>query len=682
MSRVHRVAALVLVSLLSSCANRPETKSEVGPSTASSAAHAPEGAQSPAAVEPPARVPVIIQGTGELIGPTSGAKVSTPPSSGDGFQLGFVDTDIAAVLGAVLGEGLNVPFVIDPQIKGTLTLQATRPLSRDELLVALETALRVQGIAMVNVNGAYQIVPAKEATRRVTSLQSSKRAAKGFGIHVVPLQYVSAAEMGKILQPFAPEGGILRVDESRNLLLLAGTSQEITTLLSVVKTFDVDWLAGMSFALFPLEYVDAKTLATELEQVFTANKSPIAGVVRFVPLSRLNSLMVVTPQAKYLQDVESWIKRLDLGLSTPGRRIYVYDVQNGKADDLAESLNSILSLSGSFDSALNEETPQNNSAQADVRPATRAAPSAVESGTLKIVPSAENNSLLVFASPSEFAVIEAALKRLDVLPIQVLIEASIAEVTLTDDLRYGLQWAYRGGDGPIVLSESSSGAIDPVFPGFSYLFTGRADIRAVLSALESLTNVKVLSSPKLMVLNNREAQLQIGDQVPITVQTAISTNNSDAPIVNSVQLRDTGVILRVTPRANKSGRVIIEVAQEVSDVVPTTTSNIDSPTIQQRKLASTVAVRDGETIALGGLIRDSRSRTRAGVPYLRRLPVLGELFGSTDKRQTRTELIVLLTPRVIRSEQESEDVMNELKDQFRSLERLLPEWNPKTTESR
>jgi general secretion pathway protein D len=271
-------------------------------------------------------------------------------------------------------------------------------------------------------------------------------------------------------------------------------------------------------------------------------------------------------------------------------------------------------------------------------------------------------------------VIEAALKRLDTRPIQVLIEASLAEVTLTDDMRYGLQWSYLGGDGPATLSESSGGSVSQSFPGFSYLFNGRTDIRAVLNAIESLTNVRVISNPKLLVLNNREAQLQIGDQVPITVQSAVGTVGENSPIVNSVQFRDTGVILRVTPRVNKSGMVILEVSQEVSDVVPTTTSGIDSPTIQQRKFNSTVAVKNGETIALGGLIRETKSRSGSGLPFLRRIPWLGELFGSTVRGSRRTELIVLMTPKVIQTEDDSAELLEKLKQDFRGLRRVLPEW--------
>lgn len=649
---------------------------------------------------PTAREPIIVRGTGVLTGTPEAS--DAPTRTSDGYQFNFVDTEISAVVASVVGDGLGMPYTVDPKVRGTMTLQATRPLSRSDLLPALEAALEVNGAGLINMNGTIQVVPLQEATKHVGTLRtvSSGDRAAGFAVQVVPLKYVSAQEMEKALRPFAPDGGIVRVDEGRNLLVLAGTSRELGLMRDAISTFDVNWLAGMSFALYPVEYVDAKTIADELGNIFSDTKSPIANVVKLVPLTRLNSVMVVTHEPSYLAEVESWIKRLDIGAATPGRRIYVYDVQNGKADDLATSLGRILSipvevsqssgygsmrstfessrtsgsalLGGAGSLGANSYGPSRQESQPSVQPHAEAVTG--EAGALKIVPNPENNAVLIYATPSEFTVIESALKRLDVVPIQVMIEASLAEVTLTDDIKYGLQWAYQSGNGPIVLSEASNGSINPAFPGFSYLYTARADIRAVLNAIENITDVKVISSPKLLVLNNREAELQIGDQVPITVQSAVSTVGETAPIVNSVQLRDTGVILRITPRANKSGLVLLDVAQEVSDVVPTTTSNIDSPTIQQRRIASTVAVRNGETIALGGLIRDSKSRSRGGIPFLRKIPIIGDLFGSTGHNNRRTELIVLITPRVLRSQQESEEMMEDLRDQFRGLQKVLPGW--------
>jgi general secretion pathway protein D len=665
------------------------------PEQGGASAEAAPGSPAPVTTPPAAqtvgeRAPLVVRGSGELIGPV-GRPNQTAPAADNGLELNFTDAPIGEVVRAILGDGLGAPFTVDAGVQGTVTLQSTQRLSIDAAVAALESALSLQGVALLNNNGVYQVLPLSEAQRRVTQLRPATDRRPGFGVYAVPLRFVSPVEMEAALQPFAPTGGILRADTSRNLLLLAGTSLEIAALLDVVRLFDVDWLAGMSFGLYPLEYVEADTIINELDEIFSGAESPIAGVVRFVPLARLNSLMVITSQARYLDQVETWIRRLDLGGSTPGRRIYVYEVQNARASDLAESLSGILSLdyvapreSSRAVDALSDEP--GSAAVAREEPLLRRASTSESraaagesSAALKIVPNAENNSLLIYASPSEFAIVEAALKRLDVIPIQVLIEASVAEVTLTDSLRWGLQWSAEGGNGQLVLSEASNGAIAPRFPGFSYLFTGSEDIRAVLNAIESVTDVHVLSAPKLMVLNNHAAELQIGDQVPIVTASAVATQTPDAPIVNSVEFRDTGVILSVTPRANQSGRVTIDVAQEVSDVAATTTSGIDSPTIQQRKFNTTVAVADGETIVLGGLIRESTSLSRGGVPFLSRVPGLGGLFGSRNRDQRRTELIVLLTPRVIRSEAESRQVTDELRRQFEALREMLPQGSQTTT---
>jgi general secretion pathway protein D len=258
-----------------------------------------------------------------------------------------------------------------------------------------------------------------------------------------------------------------------------------------------------------------------------------------------------------------------------------------------------------------------------------------------------------------------------------LIEASLAEVTLTDELRYGVQWSYNGKKGPITLSDSSNGQVSRRFPGLSYLFTGSTDISAVLNALESVTTVRVISSPKLVTLNNHEAQLQVGDEVPVTTQSAVSVTTPGAPIVNSVQMQNTGVILSVTPRVNKNGLVQLDISQEVSNSVPTTTSNINSPTIQQRKLSTTVVVKNGDTIALGGLITERRSKGKSGVPYLAKVPLLGALFRDTNNATTRAELILLITPRVMRDDTEFQSAMDDLRIEFQSLRDIFKDAPPK-----
>jgi general secretion pathway protein D len=671
---------------------------------------------SPAPASAAPRPNASYPGTGRLVGlPSPPPPPTAPASGGNGIQLAFADVDIPQVVASVLGEALGLNYSIDPSVKGTMSLRSSRPLSNDELLPALEAALRMQDLALVETHGTYQVVPMRDAPRRVASLNlPTDRNQTGFSIQIVPLDYTSPAEMEKILQPFAPAGGVMKVDEARNLLVLAGSSQELETMLGVVKMFDVDWLSGMSYGFFSLDYVDAKTAVSELQDIFADPKSPLAGVVRLVPLTRLNTILVITPQQKYLQAVETWIKRLDVGGTSAGRRIYVYDVQNGRAEDLAKSLSKILSLPTSADDmapvrgAPGTMSPSSgygfgasggvtqgsgftpvygapgtsgipNYGNESGAPAAGAFPgsnpanlaNASKPGDLRIIANNDSNSLLVLATPAEFSVIEAALGRLDAPVRQVLIEASLAEVTLTDEFRYGVQWNFANKNGPVTLSDT--GTIAQAFPGLSYLYTGSNSISAVLNALESLTKVRVISSPKLLTLNNHEALLQVGDSVPIATQSAISTATAGAPIVNSIQMQDTGVILTVTPRVNKNGLVQLDISQEVSASTETTTSNIDSPTIQQRKFTSTVVVKNGDTIALGGLITESITKARSGVPVLENIPLLGNLFRDTHNTTTRTELILLITPRVLRDDTEFQGVMDDLRSEFKSLKDVFVE---------
>jgi general secretion pathway protein D len=290
-------------------------------------------------------------------------------------------------------------------------------------------------------------------------------------------------------------------------------------------------------------------------------------------------------------------------------------------------------------------------------------------GKPRIVADEKNNALVILARPRDYKMIENTVKKLDILPLQILIEATIAEVTLTDDLSYGVQWFFKNGRNAVSLSQIGTGAVSPIFPGFDYVLGG-SNAQVVLQALSAVTKVNVISAPKLMVLDHQTAMLQVGDQVPVAVQQAKSVVNPDSPIVNTIELRDTGVILRVTPRVNANGMATLEIEQEVSDVTKTTTSNIDSPTIQQRRIRSVVAVGDGQSIALGGLIRDNKTKSKSGIPLISDIPILGNLASWTNDTSTRTELLILLTPRIIHNPDQARDVTDELQRRLRAIRAL------------
>jgi general secretion pathway protein D len=447
-------------------------------------------------------------------------------------------------------------------------------------------------------------------------------------------------------------------------------------------------MQGMSFALVPVKTSSPQAIARELDTIFDTEKGLSKGMIRFVPNKRLNAVLVISSRAKYLRDASAWISKLDTLAETNESRLHVYNVQNRTASELAKVLQSVYRTENggrvAVESAVApklEPVAVEAPAQGDVTeriastaPApTAPSPAGDETGAgpgseeqnagVRLVADDSNNSLLVVSTDAEFERMLEVLQDIDSMPNQVLLEAVIAEVSLDDDLKFGVRWAFGSETDSGTFSDGNDGSVGSVFPGFSYFL--RADnIRIALNAISSVTDVKVLSAPSLVVLDNRTAVLQVGDQVPIVAQQATSVDTPGAPLVSNVELKDTGVILSVTPRVNDSGRVILEIQQEVSSVVRTTTSGIDSPTIRQRKVKTSVVVSDGEALALGGLIQERETTNRSKVPVLGDVPLLGNAFRSTGNAVNRTELIIFIRPRVIRDLSEARQVTEEFRRQL------------------
>jgi general secretion pathway protein D len=705
---------------------------------------------------PPRMAPIVERGTGVFVksAPARPHATVTPTPTG-AVTLNMVDADLREVVRMVLGDTLHVNYVIDPSVGGTITVQTSHPVARADLLAVLDAILRVNGAALVEAADLYKVVPIDQAMTSglVPGIHPAQDVNRpGFGVVVVPLRFVSAATLAPLLQSFVPPGGSLQADPERNVLLLAGTEEELGTLTDLVSMFDVDWLAGMSFGLYPLEFAKPTELVAELQRIFALDVGPASGVLRFLPIERLSAVLVMSSQPTYLDRAAAWLKRLDKAGESGEPQVFVYPVQNGRAADLAQVLGELFNVqsaavgpqdllapglqpasigssqtgqqlgmsqsagelggASSTRSSLQPLQPSRPTTLAQSqprqpRPATGATTSrrsglaALQARTstspslnrlegqtpgqeagpeIRIIADSTTNSLVIWATPRDYRKIRKALAQLDILPLQVLIEATVAEVKLNNELRYGVEWFLHSGDFSATFSRLSStgsnlpgaGLVQGLFPGFSAVFSN-SNARVVLNALESVTDVNVVSSPHLLVLDNQTARIQVGDQVPITVQQATSVV-ANAPIVNSIELRDTGVILSVTPRVNASGLVVMELQQEVSNVVPTTgqtTSQQTTPTIAQRQISSTVAVQSGETIALGGLIEDHRNNSSSGVPFLSRLPIIGPLFGTRDRSNDRTELLVLLTPRVVRGIADARAITDEMRRRLRTVAPLV-----------
>lgn len=639
----------------------------------------------------------LTSGSGVFIAPQRSVAAITE-ASGD-VTLNMERIDIREAVKIILGDLLGKNYTIDPRVQGVATLQTSGPVNNASLIPTLEMLLRMNGAALIQQGDSFHIVPREIAMREAVQPQlgdSQISLPQGFGIRIVPLKYIAAREMQKILEPLIQQGSLVRIDEFRNLLILSGTGNELVQMLETIRIFDVDWLEGMSVALFSPSFVDARVLAGELEKIFS--EEPLAGLLRFTVFDRLNAVLVMSPRKTYIDKVAQWIDRLDKETDVIGRRLFVHKVLNSKAADIAQVLGDVFAelegevrqlpqpqiipgreaieiRSPGFDLPMNiAERPSTQ----DVTPsgvqsmATEEGVVVTTGGRIRIIADEINNALVILSTPEQYRQIQTALRQLDVVPMQVLIEATIAEITLTDDFRFGLEWFFTNridsNQGRAGLDLDSIAGIATGFPAFSYTLTDSAGIvRGVLNTLAADSKLNVISSPSLMVLNNQTASIQVGDQVPVTTQQQQSTGVGST-IINSIEFRDTGVLLTVTPRVNPGGLVIMEIEQEVSDVAP---DSFDlTPTIRQRRITSSVAIESGETVVLGGLIRENQSSLQSGIPFLYKLPIIGPLFGSINNSGRRTELVVLITPRSIQGTDESRKITEEYRNKMESLKPL------------
>lgn len=554
------------------------------------------------------------------------------------IELSFNRAPVAEVALQLLGEAYGGTVSVSPEIAGTVTLETGRAVPVSDLPSILANALALQDIAVQEVAPrTFQIVPQSQsnvAAPRPRLVSQGTPAPNEVTIY--PLRHRSANELTQALQPFTRNGAQIITLDQPPTVLISGSPSQRHAVAEMIDLFDVDWLAGTSISLIPLQRTNADAIAAELSRLVADHRQ--AGSLDIIALPRLNAIVAFARDATDLQLVEDWVVRLDVQPAN-ARTFSVHSLTNSEASEVADHLNSLFGPGEGISQGLAAEVRADES----------------------------SNRVLVAAAPELQEQISALIEELDQAPDQVLIEAMIVEVVLTDDLAYGVQWFLDTRDGGTATSTANrTGGVSPTFPGFSYTYSSDF-VRAALNAISSLTQVETLSSPQIVVRNNASASVQVGDQVPIVTQTAVSVSDPDAPIVNSVQFRDTGVNLTVTARIDPDGLINLDVAQEVSSVAQTTTSGIDSPTIQQRRLESNVSIYDGESVVLGGLIRTQSNSSQSGIPGLQSLPGFGGLFSDTARGSRRTELLVFLTPRLIRSRQDAVNVTDELRSRMQSL---------------
>jgi general secretion pathway protein D len=713
-SRSARTLALALLVALAGCATAPapvmsrtdaplitvpKSPQDAPPRTVAVVNGVPVTDAPPAQATPSRPEPFLRPGSGRMIN-ESAARAPAPDYSGAGeATFNFEGESLHAVVKAILGDLLQQNYVIAPGVQGTVTLATPRPVDAAQAVSLLEMVLAWNNARLIWADGRYNVVPADQALMGAVPRVGSPTNARGYEVRAVPLRYIAANEMSEILKPYARPNAIVQIDKQRNLIVLAGTRSELANYLRTVEIFDVDWLAGMSVGVYPLQSAEAVKVVTDLEKVFGEGaKTPVAGMFRFMPLEGQNAVMVITPQASYLRQVEDFIARLDTG--GEGARLYVYEVKYVKATDLAEQLGEVYGNSASSAHANDndgqvmpglepvevrtEEMPPAGGPIAPSTPPPAAGGSetlSIAGGEVGISAVEESNSLLVRASPAQWESIRRAIDRLDTMPLQVHIEAQVVEVKLTGDLSYGVSWFF-GNDVPNTTSSPLRPISDTTSDWYNFAthMAGAAgnaftwvgpSAAAILSTLDSVSDLRVLSAPSVLVRNNVEANFNSGQQIPVAstiINNGDNTNTDNA--YSQVQFRQTGISLVVKPRVSADGMVFMEITQDVSSPSATGPVVAGNVSVDNNKLHTEVAVQDGETVMLAGLIKTENVKGSSGFPGLSRLPVIGALFGQQNRSANRSEVLVLITPRVVRDPNDARRLTDEYGQRFRALEPL------------
>ena len=726
-------AAALACGLLAACASipPPAVKRGADPLAGRAAPSASVVTGDDTAVEGP--VPVIHRGSGQVID-AAAARATLPSLAGTtgAASFNFEGESLHVVIKTILGDMLGQNYIIAPGVSGTVTINTQHPVSPAEARDMLEMVLGWNNARMVYSGGRYNIVPADQPLDGSVAPRTGPAAsARGWETRVVPLHYISATEMQKILEPYARPNAIVNVDAGRNIITVAGSRLELENYLRTIEVFDVDWMKSMSVGVFPLQSGRASEVVQQLEQVFGSQaETPVAGMMRFMPIDAANAIMVITPQPDYLDQVGEWLERIDN--AGAGLQLFSYELKYIKAKDLADRLAEVFGSSagrrggdtgpglmpglqpteirdggieGDFTSSAAVGGGTNRSdgnvggglgegtlSLDPYQPGNGAFTLNVDGDRVGVSAVDETNTLLVRATGQAWRSIRDVIERLDVMPMQVHIEAQVAEVQLTGDLRFGVNWFFEqavnastedGGAGlPSALGRGFwgdlAGSIRPAGvanPGLAWTFLGR-NAAAVISALDQVTDVHLLQSPSVLVRNNVEATLNVGTRIPI--QSVSFYPGGDGSTYSQVQYLDTGVILKVRPRVTRDGMVFLDIVQEVSSpgAVPAScaasAANCNVP-INTRRLKTEAAVRSGDTVMLAGLISQGAEQGSSGVPWLSRMPLVGSLFGSNHQNSTRSEVIVLLTPQIVRNPEEARALTDEYGRRFKAMEPLYRE---------
>ncbi len=596
----------------------------------------------------------------------------------DGILLNFDNADIFEVI-QVIAETLNLNYIIDPQVKGVVNIRSGKKIPKNQLFALFNKILHINGLDIRSEgNYDYIYVAKKAATSAISGPEkiSSLKDSSDLILQILPIVHLPAAEITKLVEPYLSAQGSIFDMPAQNTLLINDYESKVIDILRIVSRLDISPLSSLHVKLVRIDNAPLFDLKDELVEIFTAlkiNRKEYEGI-SVIPLERVNSLMLISSNRHQLENGVKWVKDLDLVPSLDRDNIYIYNVRNSVASELAELINQLLSEDNpksKTTSTQQSDTTDSKTAKTVQKKGSEKALSSLRFiGEPVVFADDVRNVILIRALPTDYSRIVKLLERLDNMPRQVLVEVIVAEVSLTDNLALGVEWALHNNDlkmnGSNYLQNfSTSGNIIPTTdfsPSFSYqVFSPGIDTpRLLLQTLASESNISILSSPQILVLNNETATVNVGEQVPIVTSETQNATDSTDYVDKTVQYKDTGVILEVTPQINYDGVILLDIKQTVSEVGKIPEQGVQSYPISNRELKTKLAVKDGQSIMIGGLISKKETTGETGIPLLKDIPVLGYLFKYESLDVDKTELLIMVTPYVI----ETEDVLDQYVREF------------------
>ncbi len=639
------------------------------------------------------------------------------PADGDEqgtITVNFENGDIREIVRNLIGDALGEGFVIDPAVTGTVTVRTAKGIKRSDIIPTLEMLLRMVKAVVVKEGNYWRILPESGANLGTATPRLQLRPAGGNGVIILPVRHIGAKELERVMAPFAkqPAAGSIRVDELRNLLFLTGTEAEIRNMLEIAEMFDVNLMSGMSFLVYPLESADVKSVAADWEKIFPAATNPFAGLLRVVPIERMNAVLLISPQRDVILEARQWLERLDKGTDAGGgARLYVYYLQFTQAEKLQAILQQAVTgrvnqtttatvapgqTATTLSSAVSPiagqplitpgntfNNPQTTTVQRPFVNTQGVAGAAGQSTGLarnaNVIADKDRNALLIVATPSEYAAIESAIKKLDTAPKQIAIEVQIAQIQLTGDFSFGLSGLFTGkpnapanrmtsANGIGTLANAAAGA------AFNYTWSVGSAVKAAIDTLQTTSQYRTIASPTLITLDNQKASFVSGQQISVTTGTVTTPSSLGVVTANTTtttqQYISTGITVNVTPRVS-GNNVFLEINQQTSNAAAAPAGT--NPNIDTKSVTTSLMVPNGDTILMGGFIQDSTTKGTAGVPFVSTIPILGGLFGTQTSDSNRSELIMLITPRIMATVEDTRSVVDELRQSMSGIEGSMPQ---------